>query len=73
MEIRLLALPILADMANTTQYCTLVNGIERIWVAPYCEHDILQYVREAEPHRIKCQALTPRGQSFKVVTASSIS
>lgn len=70
-RIRLLALPILAAMVDTSRFRTVVDGVERIWEAPYREEDILAYVREAEPHPIECQALEPLGEPFKILTASS--
>ena len=69
--IRLLALPILADMADTTRYRTVVNGVERIWVPPYHEQEILDYVGKAIPASIECQALEPLGEPFTIVTASA--
>ena len=69
-RVRLLALPILAAMVDTSCFRTAVNGVERIWNAPYREEDILAYVRKATPHPIECQALEPLGELFTVMTAS---
>ena len=68
---RLLTLPILAAMVDTSRFRTVVNGVERIWEAPYREEEVLVYVRDATPHPIECQALDPPGEPFTVLTASS--
>lgn len=70
-RIRLLALPILAAMVDTSRFRTVVDGVERIWEAPYREEEVLVYVRDAIPHPIECQALDPPGEPFTVLTASS--
>ena len=70
-RIRLLALPLLAAMVDTTRFRTVVDGVERIWEAPYREEEVLVYVRDATPHPIECQALDPPGEPFTILTASS--